>query len=368
MINIKIILFILFSTLIVSCSNTQNLSTSSDFFLSIDTPESQNMQSRLLKAAAHNVYELNMATITPNIQHAKKYTGIESMLIARNNKLVFERYFNGATKDKSHFMASLGKSIISALVGIAIDKGYIKSENESIYKHILYPTYDNWDDKKKSITIEHLLTMTSGWDCGDISEYDKHCGQVMIEQEDPYKWVLDLPMAGMPGEVFNYNDAIPKFLMAILTLATKQNVHDFYQTNIMTPLNIRNNIFLNHKMTSRDMLKFGILYNNMGRWDKQQIISQAWIKKSISRKVTFAKNSQTKGYGYLWWEHQFISSGRKYDSFYAAGNGGQYIIVIPELELVAVFTGSNYNDMEYSRQALDIMQRYVIPSIDTLTQ
>lgn len=364
--NIKLIFLILCSILLIACVHSQPSTETIDTSLTIATPESQNMRILPLQRAARNVNQLDMSSMTSHLQQLKKYNRIDSMLFARNGKLVFEKYFNGASKTKPHHMASLGKSVLSAMVGVAIDKGYFESEQDSLYRFIRYPSYQHWDENKKSINLEHLLTMTAGWNCGSIANYKEHCGYTMLEQPDPYKWVLDLPMKAIPGTKFNYNDAVPKFISASLMIAGKQTVAQLFNESLMQPLKIENNIFLTQKLNSRDMLKLGLLYLNKGKWGERQLISESWVEKSTSTQVVFGSDSHAKGYGYFWWQRDFEVAGRIFESFYAAGNGGQYIIVIPELDLVSVFTGSNYNNLKGMRQVFEIMESYVLPSINNI--
>ncbi len=358
--------FFLISLLIIftnACSNTLSSHPESiDDGLVVATPESQNMIRSKLNRAANQIHQFKYKSATPAIDKLKKYIGIESILVAKNNKLIFEKYFNGASRNTPHNVASLGKSVISAMFGVAIDKGYINSEEDSLYQYMPYKSYKNWDEQKQQITLKHLLTMSAGWDCGNISEYSSHCGAIMIEKNDPFKWVLDLPMAGSPGEIFNYNDAIPRFISTIITMTSQQDIAHLYSRTLMQPMKMTTNIFLTQSLTSREMMKLGLLYLNNGKWNDKQLISEQWITKSTSRIINFREGSSATGYGYFWWQNKFDIEGVIYHSYYALGNGGQYIIVIPELNLVSVFTGNNYNSMVYMNQVFDIMKRYIIPS------
>ena len=354
----KNVLCLSLATLLVSCVSTKQ-PTLLDDGLTTATPESVGVGSRLLKKASNEVLEISFAPVTAHIQNSKDYAGIDSILVAKNNKLIFEKYYNGFHETKPHGIASVGKSLLSALVGVAIEDGHISDTDESIYRFILYPDYQNWDENKQEIKLKHLLTMTTGWECGDINYYSSHCGAKMENYDDPYKWLLGLPMVSAPGKTFNYNDATPKLLTAILNLATKKSTAHYFHDKIMVPLAIENNVFLTNQLTSRDMLKIGLLFLNKGKWQSQQVISKNWVELSTKTHIPFKKSRKTKGYGYYWWQRELVADQKPYNSYYAAGAGGQFIIIVPELELVTVFTGSsNYN----MNQVFEIMEKYILPS------
>lgn len=347
---------VIFVIIISGCAVKTSIPIQQDDAITVATPQSQNFQIALLHAATKNISDKRSASITSN---HKKFTDIHSILVARNNKLVLEKYFNGAGINKAHATASVGKSIISSLIGIAIEEGYLQSDKESIYRLLKYAKLDHWSNDKASIQLRHLLTMTAGWDCGNIINYEMHCGHKMKSFDDPYRWVLDLPMNSSPGNKFNYNDAVPNLLMAIITLATQKNVAQYFHEKLMSPLEIENNLFESSKLTSREMLKIGLLYQNNGIWNGQQIIPKSWIKKSTSTHIKFSPELAVNGYGYLWWQRELTSQNKSYHTYYAAGAGGQYIIIIPSLNLVTVFTGNS----QKNNQAFEILETFIIPSI-----
>lgn len=358
-----IILFAL--TLLFGCEIKPHLPASLDDGIKTATAASQGVDDFMLAKAARNVWEPKIDTITPGIQKMKKYTGIDSMLVAKNNHLVYEVYFNDASIDKPHVIASLGKSIISSMIGVAVDQSDISNTQQSLYSLMPYRDIKGWNEQKKSINLQHLLTMQTGWQCGYGDKDILNCTVEMENHQDPFKWVLDLPLANPPGTVFRYNEASPKFLIASLALATGVDPIKYFDDHFMGPMKIKSNIFLNNSLTSREMLKFGLLYANQGSFNGNQLLSKEWIRESTSAHVTFKQHGKSKvsGYGYFWWLRKFNVDGQSYEGFYAAGNGGQYIIVLPSLDLVAVFTGRNYNSMHYMQQPFDIMTRYIIPSL-----
>lgn len=157
----------------------------------------------------------------------------------------------------------------------------------------------------------------------------------------------------------------PKFVIAGLALATKIDPIKYFDDQFVKPMKLTSNIFINNALTSRDILKFGLLYLNDGSFNGEQLLSKRRVSESVASHVTFKQHNKTKvsGYGYYWWQRDFKVNDKTYSSFNAARNGGQYIIVIPSIDLVAVFTGRNCNSMHYMQQPFDLISRYVIPSL-----
>lgn len=361
---LKYLVFFIFLVIVLSgCAQKRVAPLERNDGLRINAPENVGIDQRLLKSAISEIYQYRENSVSPTLQKNKKYVGITSLLVARKNQLVFERYFNGAALETPVPAASFSKSVLSALIGVAIGEGKIPSVETSLYNYSDYPELQHWDDRKASIQLRHLLTMTTGWDCGSIGDYESHCGAEMDKHADPYKWVLDLPMAAKPGEVFNYNDAVHRFLGAIVAIATDQYATRYYQEKLMLPMQMDNNVLQTSTMTSREMLKFGLLYLNQGRFRDQQIVPESWVKQSTQVQVPFKQPQQLQGYGYLWWVYNFSVGQQSFSGFYAAGNGGQYAFVIPALELVVVFTGINYGSSYYMKQPFEIMEQYILPSI-----
>ncbi len=327
---------------------------------------------------------------------ANKYDQIHSMLIYKDDLLVFEEYFEGNkykwnspnyygeriqwNKDSMHVIMSCTKSFTSACIGIAIDKGYIKSVHESIFNYL--PDHQSYKTGgKENITIEHLLTMTSGlkWDewgahdpsTNDIDRLYSYC------QNDPVSCVLEKPLEYKPGEKFTYNGGGMIILGEVLKNATNMNIEDFSKRYLFEPLGIDSVYWYQFenrayacdgsiKMTSRDMLKLGVTFLNEGKWNNERIVSKQWVEKS---KATYNNNtginiplddSGRNGYAYSWWTNEISGAGRRVQLFQAGGWGGQEIIVIPDENMVVVFTGGNY---EVKKHIYKILERFILPAI-----
>jgi CubicO group peptidase (beta-lactamase class C family) len=330
--------------------------------------------------------------------HKGKYGEIHSMLIYKDKKIVFEEYFKGPTyqwdapghygdyvswnREMQHCIHSDTKSITSLCVGIAIDKGYIKSVHQSIFDYL--PGYEHYKkDGKEKITIEHLLTMTSGlqWEEWKISLGSVENDQIAIwfYEDGPVNYVLRKPLVAEPGIRFNYSGGDIQLLAEILENASGMALDDFSGQYIFQPLGIDTYdwwlIFPSGeiqaagglKLTPRDMVKIGAMMLNKGLWNGNQIISEDWIEKCAS---PYPGNSRIKvpgedlgkvGYSYTWWTKNFSFKGQKIDLYFALGWGGQKIVIIPDLDVVLVFTGANYNSKVHE---FEILERFVIPLIN----
>lgn len=280
-----------------------------------------------------------------------KYGTVDSVLIQLDGELVFERYFNDFDRDKLHFIASVNKSILSASIGIARDQGKIKSIKEKVLD--FFPEYKdvkNLDERKRNITLKDLLTMSSGlsWE-GDNIDMPK-----IIESEDWIKSVLDLPMDHDPGTYFNYCTGHRYLTDGILQKTTGLNAKEFAIKYILTPLGITNYYWKTYEPNNIarsggdfrfrpiDLLKFGQLYLNEGKWNDKCLIPKEWVKLSTSAHI---KANERNDYGFQWWhpnkDHPVSMLTGENDAYYASGAGGQKIWIVPHLNLVAVSTARN---------------------------
>jgi CubicO group peptidase (beta-lactamase class C family) len=300
-----------------------------------------------------------------------------SILVARAGRLVVEEYFYGFDRRTRHDMRSASKSVTSTLVGLAIQEGRIEGSQAKVLPHLpQYRWYDNWDDRKAEIRIGHLLTMSSGLDARDrVSESIASEGayQSQTEQPDWVKFALDAPMLWDPGAHVYYGGANPLILGGILAAVVGEPVEWFAHRTLFGPLGIDDyRFFLDPTgnpymgggmyMRPRDMLKYGQLYLDGGTWNGRQILSPEWIDESwntYGRLEPIDRNGHE--YGYLWWHHVYEVGDVSIASVEARGNGGQYIFVVPSLELVVVITSGNFRNGRL-RQPEDIMRDWILPS------
>jgi len=298
---------------------------------------------------------------------------IHSVLLVKSDKIIIEEYFNGQVADQKHDLRSATKSIKSILLGIAIDKGFIDSVNDPISKYLKSPIPNkNLDQRKEKITIKHLLTMSSGLDCNDWNKKSQGQEDKVYKKKDWLQYTLNLPMVNEPGTVSNYCSMGVVLLAEIISQASGMTIDKFAEQYLFNPLDI-NNVFWGHTsdkkiipsgkrlyMTSRDMAKIGQLILNKGKWNEKQIVSQKWIEESTMPKTKIAEVD----YGYLWWNIPFKTNEKVFISKSALGNGGQYIMVLPEFEMVAVFTGGAYNSQE-DKLPFAIMTDIFLPTFTT---
>jgi CubicO group peptidase (beta-lactamase class C family) len=298
----------------------------------------------------------------------KKNYDIDSILIVRNGIIVLDAYFWPFTRGQKHNIASCTKSIVSALIGIAMDKGFIRSINQPVIDFFQDKKIANMDDRKKSITIENLLMMSSGLKCTDTYRHQWEGLYEMRNNKDWAQYVLDLPMAEFPGKTFEYCNGVSFLLSAIISNTTKVSTLDFARNNLFTPIGIvdvdwatspQGNYLGYGEMwlTPRDMARIGWLYLNKGCWGKQQIVPSAWVEASSREHIDATLFDH---YGYQWW----IDS----DGYYmAVGHGGQRIFVVPGKNLVVVFTGQLEGKENFIPEKL--LEKYIIPassSVNTL--
>ncbi|WP_234423320.1 MULTISPECIES: serine hydrolase domain-containing protein [Aquimarina] len=295
---------------------------------------------------------------------------LHSILLVKNNQIIIEEYFNDHSANKQHDLRSTTKSIRSILLGIAIDKGFIDNIDDPISKYLKNPVpTKNLDKRKDKITIRHLLTMSPGFDCNDWDK--KSAGQEdrVYKKKDWLQYTLNLPMVNEPGTVSNYCSMGVVLIAEIISQTSKMTIDKFSKKYLFNPLGITN-ISWGHTsnkkvipsgkrlyMTSRDMAKIGQLILNNGKWNERQIVSKKWIEESTTPKTKITGID----YGYLWWNIPFKVNEKMIISKTATGNGGQYIMIFPKLDMVAVFTGGAYNSQE-DKLPFVIMKNVFLPA------
>lgn len=295
------------------------------------------------------------------------YKDVHSILIIKDGKLVFEEYFYQYNRDSLHELRSVTKSFISALTGIAIDKGFINSKDDKVLSFFPEYTLGHLTESKKKITVENLLANQSGLDC-DISN-GKAAGNEtqMGYSPDWVKYTLDLPMSDTPGGKGQYCSGNPITLGRIIEKTTKKPLPDFARQQLFSPLGIKRfkwhfvpdqssaETFCQLYLRPRDIARFGLLYLQHGQWNGQQIIPTDWVSQSLERHATVQNN----GYGYLWWIKYLNVNGKKYYNRSAQGNGGQRICIWPDQNMVTVITAGSYNAQSSSDE---LIARYVLPA------
>jgi CubicO group peptidase (beta-lactamase class C family) len=294
---------------------------------------------------------------------ASQLPRLKSLLVSHRGSLVLERYFNGARAAQPANIKSASKSVIAALVGIAIAKGHIKHADQPIADYFPELAKDP-DPKKRAITIEDLITMRSGLESTSGRQYG-----AWVQSRNWVRYVLSQPLVDEPGTRVEYSTGSTHLLSAILTKATKKSTWQFAQEELAKPLGFTlaqwpqdpQGIYFGGNemlMTARQMIRFGEVYENGGRIGDRQVVPREWVTKADDA-VGRSRWGSDREYGHGFWIRDF----GRYKSFYAWGYGGQFIFVVPDLDLVVVTTSRSdvsrerrdHNDAIY-----DIVGRHIV--------
>jgi CubicO group peptidase (beta-lactamase class C family) len=284
---------------------------------------------------------------------------IQGLVVARHGKLVLEDYFYGFDGDRTHDLRSTGKSFTSALVGMAIERGTGLRLDTPVVS--LFPEYRplaNPDPRKDRITIRDLLTMSSGLNCDDSVASSPGNEDTLFSQTaqpDYYKYTLDLPMARKPGEYpMHYCTAGINLLGGALRHVTGRSYAELFDDWIAKPLQFSTYHLATQPtkeaygggglyVRPRDTLKLGQLYLDRGVWNGRRLLSANWIDQSTRRWTGY---NAEHGYGFAWHLFNLTFDGVTYREYEAQGNGGQLIMVMPQLDLAVACVTGNYGDDE----------------------
>ena len=293
----------------------------------ISTPEMQGMDAAKLSIAKEFVQN--------------RLPDAYSLLVVKNGYLVYEKYFRNGSPERVADIASATKSVMSALIGIALDQGHLSSIDQKISG--FFPEYvtDDLDPRKKEINLANLLTMSAGFKWNDW-------GPILWEWAYSLDWggfTIKLPLENSPGDKFNYNSSVSHLLSIILSKSTNVSTLDFADINLFKPLGIQIRSWKRDpqayymggfglSLSARDMAKIGFLYLNNGFWNGQSIVPEHWVKESTRQRMFVNNVYGPTGYGYQWW----VKAVDGCDSYRAWGRRGQFITVVPKLDLVIVVT------------------------------
>ena len=315
-----------------------------------------------------------LAELVSLIREGRRYPRLHSLLVIRHGYLVVEEYFGGHQGDKIHTLQSVTKSFTSALVGIAISRGEFKGVDEKILDFFPDMTgIANLDERKKSIRLQDLLTMRSGTDYNENGPDSPHF-QLNRLPRGWDKFYLDRPMLRMPGTHFLYDSGGVILMSAMLEKRTGMHADQYAEKYLFKPLQIDQKFWFRNQeahphtggglnLKPRDTAKFGLLYLQKGRWGKEQIVPEDWIKESFIKRVDFGSNNQTVGYGYLWWILRSDPDGNGKNNIYAAmGFRAQYIFVIPEHDMVVVVNGDTQSRID-QRKPIEFLYTHILKSV-----
>lgn len=319
--------------------------------------------------------------------------GVHAILIERGERLIYEEYFDGfdqrwgeplgrvsMTHESLHDLRSITKSVVSALVGIALAAGAIETLDEPVIKW--FPEYAdlNTADRRR-VTLAHVLGMTSGlaWN-EEIPYTDPRNDEIrMTRDPEPLRYALSRPFAHEPGREFTYNGGSTQVLAAVVSRATKTPLRDYARNALFGPLGITRFEWLGDlagmpsaasglRLRGRDLAKVGSLYLHGGRWNGKQVIPEDWVERSTRRHFRFRPRTGSDaggefGYSYFWWYNCYPTAAGVIEARAAVGNGQQRIYVLPGLDMVVTILAGRYNDPAASTLATRLLRDHIIPAV-----
>lgn len=349
-------LAILLALSLTACSSTGKLHEpfGVDAPLPTATPESVNLDPAIL------------ASVSEDIRANPKHK-IHSMLVARNGYLVHEEYFNGYGPDTPHDLRSATKSITSVLTGIAIDHNLLDLDTS-----LLSIVQDDYPDAAipEHLLLRHLLTMSTGLDCDDSDRSTRGQEDRMYRSKDWLDYFLSLQSTANPGQETRYCTGGVIALGAAISSRANVDLTTFADNTLFDPLGIDNYQWARYNdgkgidsgghllLTPRAMTKIGMLVSQNGVWSDENLVSSKWIQESTAAHTSINGNP----YGYLWWRNIIPYGNKSVTVISARGNGGQAIFIVPEYDLVSVFTAGYYNSDDV-QVIYDIFHRAILPSV-----
>ncbi|CAB1063136.1 hypothetical protein D1BOALGB6SA_7919 [Olavius sp. associated proteobacterium Delta 1] len=297
---------------------------------------------------------------------------VHSILLIKNGKLIFEEYFFGYSRDTNHFLASVSKSVTSLIIGLAINKGYVPDVDTLAYE--FFPDYkrSKWVKQKYPIRLKHMLTMTAGLNWDALSHRRSHPGHTtyqMYASDDPIQFVLNRNLSQIPGQKFYYNSGLTILLGEIVRRESGMYIDEFSGKYLFSALEISDYSWDQFPdgtvqtdgglhLRPRDMAKIGYMMLKKGSWRGKQIVSREWVAESTQTHT----NGIGVGYGYQWWRGKAFINSQTIEVLYASGHGGQKIFIIPQLDLVAVFTSKVFNPTGHNGPE-KMLTKYILPAI-----
>lgn len=303
------------------------------------------------------------------------FKNITSIVVIKDGKLLIEEYFNGADRNTIHDTRSVGKTLTSTIMGIAIKEGHIKDESLNLKDFYTLKSYHNHSSAKENVTLKSLLTMSSGFDGSDMNPESPGNEENMYPTSDWMKFGLDLPMDNNKkiGEDWDYFTAGVVILGDILNKSVPDGLEKYAEQKLFKPLGITKykwqftptnvpNTAGGFQMNSLDNARYGQLYLDNGKYNGSEILSPEWVSSSLSNHVIIP-NIENEYYGYLLWNKKYMVKGIEYETYYASGNGGNKIMIFRNIGVVIVITAKAYGQPYMHLQADEIVGEYILPSI-----
>jgi CubicO group peptidase (beta-lactamase class C family) len=333
----------------------------------VSTLEQEGIDRAMIEKFVQKLIDMRQETVSTSQIH--------SVLIARHGKLVLEEYFHGFDRDTPHDTRSASKSWTNVLIGAAMQAGVPIRLDTPVYETLLGSVPPDLDPRKKAMTLEHLISMTAGFDCDDSGDRpgDEDVMQQQTAEPDWYRYSLNVPMAWNSGEKIVYCSMKPNLAAGMLEKIAGEPLPELFYRLVAKPMRMgKYHLFLQptgqayggggHHFTTRDFMKLTQLFLNDGQWEGRQIVSREWAQKSgAALRVLSPRSGQT--YGYLWNSFAYEYRGRKLHAYFPGGNGGQVYIGIPDLDLLIAFTGGNYADPVLFRAQREFVPQDILPAV-----
>jgi len=331
------------------------------------TPEDTSDDEAFWQFATMSDQRINPNIISEGLAQLEESRTRQSFILIRNGRIVYEQYFNGSSVTDSNNVASVSKSILSALYGIAMNQGHIFTAEDTLATYLPEYFEDETDPQKLNLTIRDFLTMSHGLDWTEnISD------RALNNSDNQVADILALPIVDEPGTFFNYSTGASHVLSALLSEATGMSTCEFAHEYLFEPMGIEAEFWgidpqgyftggHSVSLTAREVAKFGMLFLNEGNWYGEQLVPGWWVVASTTPRIEIGNNY--RGYGYYWW----LSNIGEYELYSALGYGGQLLHVIPELNVVMVITHSirgNARDFAEEAESYVFIRNYLIPAIE----
>lgn len=293
------------------------------------------------------------ARLAETAEEAANLPRLRSLLVSWNGSLVLERYFRGTRAGTLANIKSASKSVMSALVGVAIRQGRLKDVSEPVAPHFRAELGSSADPRTRAITVEHLLTMQTGLESTSSRNYG-----AWVQSPNWVRYVLRRPIVADPGTRMEYSTGNSHVLSALLTRVTNQSTWQFAQQSLAKPLGFSlarwpqdpQGVYFGGNdmlMTPRQMVRFGELYLNLGRVGDRLLFPEGWVERSFVPRGR-SRWGNDREYGYSWWIRELAG----HPAYYAWGYGGQFVFVVPSTRMVIVTT----SDPDVSRERREHLQ------------
>ncbi|KAA3612206.1 MAG: class C beta-lactamase-related serine hydrolase [Calditrichaeota bacterium] len=360
--------------LFISCSEDKVTSPDSTY---PGMPEELDDGWQVMPMQLKNMDRETILTLSNRIENGE-YGQVRSLIISRGDHLVFDKYYLGRSPDQVNRCYSVTKSVVSTLVGIAIDQGFISGVDAKISDYLTkYELIFRSDSIKNQLTLEHILMMAAGLEWNELAiPYSNSANDwnLMTASDDYIKYTLEKPIVVEPGTRFNYNSGCTVILGEILYQATGRHIDSLATEWLFEPMGISEYEWryisandMPHpasglSLRPRDMAKFGKLFLDGGIWDGAQLVPAKWVEQATAPKIPIENSTS---YGYQWWTASYTripQPGVEETQFikFALGYAGQYIILVPVNDLVIVLTGGNG---EAGTDMVDIVFSYILNAV-----